>query len=305
MDIVIKRGEVVKLDTLPKYSIAIDGFVSGPKIDADNNRFSFDHHGPCIRFCTASACYQVRTAILLGLEPNPYTVYINHVDADTCMSIWCLKNSDRCGEPLVKKLVDAICMGDMYGGAINLNGMNRTVEWISAPETDSKRNGDYEKLSDNGLLTIMESMLHRIDLYVNGDASIEIEKQVSHGEYKIMRNESNWVMVESHDPYVLSAVYRAGFDRVVITYPQEDESIAVTIAKRSDFIQTFPLKKIYNALNKLEPGWGGSSTIGGAPRNSDGSRTRLTLDVIASTVNNVISTHLKAKAKAQAKTTKK
>lgn len=28
-------------------------------------------------------------------------------------------------------------------------------------------------------------------------------------------------------------------------------------------------------MNQLEPGWGGGSTIGGAPRNPDGSRSKL------------------------------
>lgn len=288
MEIKIQRGKPVKLESLPKHSIAIDGFVQGPKIDSTNCRYSFDHHGTCLRFCTTSACYQTWSAILLGLDPQEYTAYINHVDADTCMSIWCLKNPDRCTEPLVKKLTDAICLGDMHGGAFGINGMTKTVEWISSPETDSKRNGDYDKLSDDGLLTIMESMLHRIDLYVNGEASIEISKQVTHGEYKILRNESNWVMIESQDPYGMSSVYQAGFDRIVMTNPLDDGSIAVTIAKRSDFIRDFPVKKILTALSKIEPGWGGGSTIGGAPRNEDGSRTKLSLDVITQVINDCI-----------------
>jgi hypothetical protein len=288
MNIVMQRGQTEKLDNLPNYSIALDGFVQGPQIDSENFKYSFDHHAGCLRFCTTSACYQAWTAILLGLDPQDYTVYINDVDSDVCMSIWCLKNPDRCSEPLVKKLVDAISLGDMHGGACSLNGMTKTVEWISAPETDSRRNGDYGKLSDDGLLTILESILHRIDLYVNGEASIEIARQSSIGEYKILRNESNWIMAESQDPHILSKLYQAGFDRFLLVRPQEDGSNAITIAKRSDFITDFPIPKIYSALNKLEPGWGGGSTIGGAPRNEDGSRSRLDLNIIAEVVNGCI-----------------
>ena len=89
------------------------------------------------------------------------------------MAIWCLKNPERCSEPKVRQLVDAVGQSDMHAGAYVLNGMAKAVEWVSAPQTDSVRNGDYAKLSDNGLLTIMESIIHRIDKYVDGDAAVD------------------------------------------------------------------------------------------------------------------------------------
>ena len=76
MDIVIKRGEVVALEDLPPYSIALDGFVQGPQIDTVNHRYSFDHHKGCLRFCTTSACMQAWTAVLLGLEPDKFTTQL-------------------------------------------------------------------------------------------------------------------------------------------------------------------------------------------------------------------------------------
>jgi hypothetical protein len=302
MDIVIQRGKTVKLESLPEYSIALDGFVQGPKIDPENHRYSFDHHAGCLRFCTSAACIQAWTGVLLGLDPQKYTIYLNDVDADVCMAVWCLKNPDRCVEPLVKKLVDAIGTGDMHGGAFGLNGMHKTIEWISAPETDSRRNKDYEKLSDDGLKTILESILHRIDMYVNGEASIEVAKQSDHGGYKILSNEDTWVLVESNDPHAFSSLYQAGFDRIVLIRRQDDKSLAITLAKRSDFIGGFPLEKIYAAFNKLESGWGGGSTIGGAPRNSDGSRSRLSITKIKETVNNCINCKETKTTKGRSKT---
>ena len=82
MDIIIQRGKKVKLETLPEYSIAVDGFVQGPEIDTDNHRYSFDHHSGCLRYCTTASCTQAWTAVLLGLEPAKYTVYVNDVDID-------------------------------------------------------------------------------------------------------------------------------------------------------------------------------------------------------------------------------
>ena len=308
MELVIERGKKIKLEDLPEYSIALDGFVQGPQVDTDNHRYSFDHHSNCLRFCTTATCTQVWTAILLGLDPSKYTIYINDVDIDVCMAYWCLKNPDRCAEPVVKKLVEAVGLGDMHAGALSLNGMTKTVEWVSAPQTDSIRNGDYEKLSNSGLNTVMESILHRITQYVNGDAASDIIDQSLHGNYTVVKNDPNgWVLVESQDPHVYTALYRSGFDRVVISRPQKDGSNAVSIGKRSDFIDNFPLPRFYEALNLVEPGWGGSSMVGGAPRNEDGSRTKMTLDQISEVINSVIEDRpCKVRKKAsKKKTTKK
>jgi len=287
MDIVIERGKVMALKELPEYSIALDGFVQGPAIDTQNHKYSFDHHAGCLRFPTLSACEQAWTAIQLGLDPSLYTAYCNDVDADVCAAIWCLKYPDRCKEPLVEKLITAIGKGDRYVGALEINGMKKIVEWVCAPETDSKRNGDYEKLSNEGLKPILESILHRITMYANGDSSIEVSKQPEHGEFKILRNERGWALLESTDPHVLSKVWQQ-FDKVAIIRPLEDGSTAVTIGKRSDFIDNFSLETIYAELNKLESGWGGSSTVGGAPRNADGSRSKMKIEDISAVIDSVV-----------------
>lgn len=289
-NVVVSRGKIVALESLPPYSIALDGYVQGPQVDAENHRYSFDHHDKCLRYCTTSACMQARTAVELGLEDiERYTIFANDVDLDVCAAVWCLKNPDRCKEPLVKKLINAIGEGDMHGGAFGYNGMTKVVEWICAPETDSKRNDDYHKISDEGLKSILEAVMYRINQYVEGDAAIEVSKQPKHDEsYKILRNQNDWVLVESHDPHAYSAIYQAGFNRIVLTRPQQDGSLAVSIAKRSDFVGGFPIRQMYCELNKLEPGWGGGSTIGGAPRNPDGSRSKLSLDTIIEVIDRAV-----------------
>ena len=64
--------------------------------------------------------------------------------------------------------------------------------WVCAPETDSKKNGDYENISNDGLKSILESILHRIDMYANGESSIEVQKQQLSSEFKVLRNENGW-----------------------------------------------------------------------------------------------------------------
>lgn len=285
MNILINRGAQYELSNLPKFSIALDGAVPGPEIDTENNRYSFDHHHGCLRFCTTATCTQAWTAILGGLDPAKYTIYINDVDIDIVAALWCFKNSERCKEPIVKKLIDAIGIGDMHLGAIPLNGMHKVVEWVSAPQTDSIRNGDYQKLSNDGLVAIMESMLHRITMYVDGEAANDIAERDVESDFDIKRKENGWVLVESADPHVYSSLWRSGFDRVVLLRPQDDGSSAVMIAKRTDFIENYPIAKMTEELNKLEPGWGGGTNIIGAPRHEDGSRSKLPLDSILEVVN--------------------
>lgn len=297
MNIIIERGKIETLKNLPDFSICLDGFCQGPQIDEENHKYSFDHHDGCSRFSTLSACEQAWTAVMLGLDPENYTIYCNDVDIDVCAAIWCLKNADRCKEPLVAKLMDAIGKSDRYAGAFEINGMKKVVEWVSLPETDSKKNGDYEKLSNDGLRSIMESILHRIDSYVDGESSIEVAKQTFNTEYKVLRNENGWALIESNDPHSLSSIWHAGFHKIVLIRHLADGSTSVTVAKKSDFIEDFPLKKIFNAFNKVEPGWGGGSCIGGCVRNQDGSRSKLSIDEMVQIVDSVVSKNKKRQSK--------
>lgn len=288
MDIVIERGKIVTLKSLPEYSIALDGFVQGPAIDSENHRYSFDHHAGCSRFSTLSACEQAWTAVMLGLDPEPYTIFCNDVDADVCAAIWCLKNPSRCKEPLVAKLIDAIGKSDRYAGAFNTNGMKKVVEWVCSPETESKKNGDYEKLSDEGLKPILESILHRIDQFADGESSIEVAKQSLNMEFSVLRSENGWSLIEVNNPHALGAIWQAGFDKIVVARKQNDKTIAYTIAKRSEFVEGFPIEKFFDALNEQESGWGGGNTIGGAPRNTDGTRSKLSLKQVIKIIDDVL-----------------
>ena len=70
IDIKIARGLVVSFDLLNPKSIALDGYVQGPAIDVEGERFSFDHHDKCLRLITRATCQQVMDALLLGFNPD-------------------------------------------------------------------------------------------------------------------------------------------------------------------------------------------------------------------------------------------
>ena len=92
-------------------------------------------------------------------------------------------------------------------------------------------------------------------------------------------------MVES-EGFVFRDLYRDGITRAVTCRPLEDGSWQYTIARKSDLVAGFPVGptstpgSILHALAEREPGWGGGSSIGGSPRNEDGSSSRLSPDEV-------------------------
>jgi hypothetical protein len=285
MQIIIERGLSKPLEEFPSYSIALDGASPGPKLLPEEHKFSFDHHAFCSRFCTLSTAAQCLNAVALGLDSTDYTVYCNDVDLDVCGGYWVLKNPERFNEPLVQKLISAINIGDCFLGAIPMNGMSKIIKYISTPEVESKKNDDYSKLSDDGLMNILEATMHRIDEFVDSEINNNDLDVPKHGDYKIIRDENDWVLVESGDTHITSHLYQIGYNKIVRYHKQKDGSMEVTIAKKSDFITNFSIGKIVEAFNKIENGWGGGSSVAGGPRNHDGSRSRLSLEKIIETID--------------------
>ena len=88
--------------------------------------------------------------------------------------------------------------------------------------------------------------------------------------------------------------YAHGYSRVVLWSELRDGSTAYTVARRSDLVDDFPVGPpdrpgtILAALAAREPGWGGSSTVGGAPRHPDRRRSTLTPDEVFTLVEETV-----------------
>lgn len=277
MKLVIERGRTVALEELPPWSLALDGYVQGPALDNANHRYSFDHHKGCIRLITTATCEQVRDAVLLGLDPSRYTVYVNDVDTDAALAVWALRNPERLREPKVRSLITAAGLLDAHGGAYPGVERRALIEWIGEPETDARADGRYERLSNEALGELIEAIGERFERALAGKAPSEVSlaRDLPPAQYKVLFRGTGWKLVEATDPHVLYDLYARGHERVVTCRPVADGSIAYTVARRSDFVDGFDVPAILEALARLEPGWGGGSTIGGAPRRADGSRSHL------------------------------
>ena len=276
MNIVIERGRTVPFEELPPRSVALDGYVLGPRIDAETERYSFDHHGDCVRHATRASAEQVHDALVLGLQPKHLTVYLNDIDLDTALAVWLLRHPERAREPLVNRLVHGAGLLDAHAGAFPLAGdLPTIVEWLSEPETKARASGAYFQLDAAGLRHLLDEVGRRVSVYADGASQAYTENFSIDNRYEVLHRGSGWVLVESLGTRAHARVFADGNERVVIHTTLRDGTHGYTVAKRSEFVKCFPVPKILAALDAREPGWGGGSTVGGAPRHADGSRSRL------------------------------
>ena len=290
---VVSRGTTVPFAELPAKSIALDGYCQGPAVDVEGERFSFDHHAGCLRLITSATCKQVFDAILLGFDPTDYTIYINDVDGDTVLSVWLLRNAAKvAAEPCeVRDLVEAVSAIDAHGPAYPTDNallVDKFFQGVMAPEVAARRNKTFQTAN---LDEMLESCVDNVSLLLDG--GLGYRPKTDERGYEITHTGNGWVMAKSND-FIFDLLYAAGHTRAVAYQRLSDGSYAYTVAKKSELVSHFPVGpankegNILYALNAREPGWGGGSTIGGAPRNADGSRSHLTPDEVFQIVEGVI-----------------
>jgi len=128
----------------------------------------------------------------------------------------------------------------------------------------------------------------RVSVYADGASQAYTENFSIDNRYEVLHRGTGWVLVESLGTRAHARIFADGNERVVIHTTLRDGTHGYTVAKRSEFVKCFPVPRILAALNAREPGWGGGSTVGGAPRHSDGSRSRLIPAAVFETVEAVV-----------------
>ena len=292
-NIVVSRGSVVSLADLPRKSIALDGYVRGPIVNVEEEKYSFDHHDGCVRLVTSATCVQVLDALLLGLDTKDHTIYVNDVDGDTTLATWLLLNPHRIMEPQVRELVATVGAIDAHGPAylvVNQELANGFFQGVMSKVTDLQR---ARKYGEADLSTLLDDTIVKVDQLLNGTLDY-IKRPDKERNFEIThRGTSGWVMARSAD-FIFDLLYAAGHTKAVAYQENPDGSVTYTVGKKSEMVANFPVGPapkdgtILNALNTKETGWGGSTTIGGAPRNADGSRSRLTPDEVFAIITNIV-----------------
>jgi len=303
--VIVEIGREWRLEELAPGMIALDGAVTGPLIDPDLRRYSFDHHSGCCRLITTSTCQQVLDALCLGLDPSGMTVLVNDLDADTILSVWLLKNALRwrSADELarVRPLVYSVGARDCHGPAFPAPWpelARHLHETVFDPVTVAKRGG-----FPVGAVPVLKQALASLDLWWEAGLPCA-PARTEPLEYPTIDRRRGWVLVDSGKlrpgSKVAGAdwVYAQGHDRMVLTLELPGGRRQYTLAKRSDLVADFPLSELYRALNEVEarqrgrdlaPGqtWGGGSSIGGGPR--DGSV--LSVGQVAEVIDTVTRNH--------------
>lgn len=281
-------GQVCAFSALPENSIALDGAVQGPAVDAEKRRFSFDHHAGCTRLVTLATCQQVATAIRLGLVIDEATeIVINDLDADTVLAVWLLLHSERVDEPRIKELVDRVGLTDAHGPIFAPHPIHREL----APAYGSK---------EPQTLVMLESFLLKLDTYANGEWKEPPARPERKSDGFAWSPKTGWVSVSGVTGF--DAVYSAGNLAGVLYADAPNGTRMYTVGKRSDLVPlpvgpgavvrppkssedyrkdtilgALALKEIeVNPDQSHSANWGGATTVGGSPRNPDSSQSRLT-----------------------------
>lgn len=261
--IVFERGRVWRLDELPTMSIALDGAVRGPIVDAGSARYSFDHHGGCVRHATLACCEQVYDALRVGLDPRGFRVFLNDVDADAALGAWLLLHpeavaSDPDGRlaELVREIGRLDALGPAFGEPCALMRCLEPPAGVSPGPED------------------LERALAHIDSWWRGD---EVPEPRAEDVVPALWLEQGEVVRGEVEGGFRGLYRRARFG--VLAVPAPGDTRAYAIGKASEFVD-FDVSLFLDLCNEIESGWGGGSTVGGAPRNFDGTRSRLSLEQV-------------------------
>lgn len=294
--VVIKWQDFI--NSKPRFSIALDGYVKGPpRFLIQGPYANFNHHEGVARIATRSTCAQVYYYIRLGLldtfqkngEPNA-RVYINDVDQDVCLSCWLLKNSTKLERLRFDNvLVQLILFEDILdasAGAYPINPDNpqiRRQAWIYEPYTQARMDGSIYRMSKKEMKDILRSVCARIDAAIDGrGAEINLDTR-----FERIGGGPGWQLINEKGPYARTKLFSKKIKAYVALVENKEDTYTYTIGKMSPFVM-FPLERIYGALNKAEGlsspenCWGGSAIIGGSPRKTG---SRLTPEKVQKVIN--------------------
>jgi hypothetical protein len=285
MNLTIRIGHVWTFDELPPNTIALDGAVNGPAIDAEHRRFSFDHHAGCFRLITSATCQQVLDAILLGLDPSDCTVLVNDIDGDTVLAVWLLQHYTSCRDPAalarLRSLVASVGATDAHGPAhppVDPKAGEHYYQEILDPV---RRNRPAAGRDAEARATLDACLQRLTDWW---EAGLAPSASLPAPEYfPQLIDHGTWVFADAGEPNpdrrMAGAhwLYRQGYDRAVLCERVGAGRFRYTLLKRSDLVTGFPLPVLYAALNAAEAEargqalshsgrWGGGSSIGGSPR---------------------------------------
>jgi len=275
-------------------TIFLDGAAQcEPFLDTQRRVYNLDHHEGCVRPFTLATCEQALILVRKGLDlrSGEWTVVGGEPDLDTVLAIWILLNHARLTDPdpaVRRRLIPLI----RVEGAIDALGLELleltglpeelvesvrvTIDGLRGEELALKRAGKWSETDPAEhtvkVLRALDALAYTAEDF-EGLTEVEELGRVSLAGNRVAvmcRSEAGIYEAERH-------LRRVHGDRVGLVLLQTGSS-SYTLRQVDPFLPT-GLEALYERLNQLDPAvtsdarWGGSSDIGGSPRDR-GTRLR-------------------------------
>ena len=292
--VMITSGQAVPVDALPPESIALDGVVRGALVDVEGQRYSFDSRAG--GYCTASSSQQVLDALNGGLDPRPLTVHIGGLGADTLLATWLLLRPEAARLQRVVRAVREAARRRALGPFDDESGLHSGIDWALRPAEQDGR------MDPSALRASIDECFWRLDRWcwlgdVVADGAPRQDEAVD--DLVVLHDEGHWLLVESASQYAFPMLYQRGVDAGIVCSQLRDGTWMYTVGKKSEFVRGFHVRRIVEALAAAEwlanPAqlpvytWGVTASVGGSPRNPDGSSSHLTPSQVVEVVQDALS----------------
>ncbi|MGD9210891.1 MAG: hypothetical protein PVI90_08940, partial [Desulfobacteraceae bacterium] len=309
----IKAGWSISSSAAKKSSpgtIFLDGAAQcEPFLDHEKLIYNLDHHEGCVRSFTLATCEQAMVMIMKGLDlqDREWKVYGNEPDLDTILSIWIILNGRRiCSkDPLhqwvlfalvrLEGIIDSLGLELKELCALQADQMHkilRIIDHLRSEEIQLKKEGRWQ---GTDFLEYTVSVLHKIDHILYKSSEFADFKGVDELARTELTNNRIVAVVESDlgiyelEPH-LSKLYGNRLGWVALRTAPNTYTL-----RQMDLFMPVSLEDVYPRLNFIDPAvksrnrgnkWGGSSDIGGSPRESG---TRLSPQEVANACRDVVS----------------
>lgn len=291
----IQKGKVVNSVAArksPERTIYLDGAAAGePFMDHDRQIYNLDHHEGVERSFTLSTCEQSMVMVRRGinLKEKNWTIYANEPDLDTLLAIWILLNhihltaerSHVFAEimPLVRLegIIDALGLEHTDLLAFPADLLERTkkrLEKLREDEIKIKKEGQWNDLDYTSytysMLKKIDNIIFRVQDFRNFKGVVEISRADLTETDAAVIYHCDMGIYELEE--YLAKLYGKKPTFILLQKDRHNYTI-----RKSELFSPLQLEKIYERLNLFDPAvsgrdpenrWGGSTDIGGSPRNS-------------------------------------
>lgn len=294
----------------PPGTIFLDGVAQcEPFLDHEKLIYNLDHHEGCVRAFTLATCEQALVMIMKGLDlrDREWKIYGNEPDLDTILAIWIILNSRRISskDPLHQRVLFALVRleGVIDSLGLELKDLSalpadqvhkilRIIDHLRSEEIQLKKEGRWQ---DTDFTEYTVSVLHKIDHILYKSSEFADFKGVDELARTELTNNRIVAVVESDlgiyelEPH-LSKLYGNRLGWVALRTAPDTYTL-----RQMDLFMPVSLEDVYLRLNFIDPAvksrnrgnkWGGSSDIGGSPRETG---TRLAPQEIADACHDVVS----------------